>query len=112
MIEREELMLDFPFYSMPIRVLKKTTKYTVFNSFDLKRNDKLQFKIATIDRDVVGLSKHKINVEVYCNDVYMETVGLRRLQTILTDYIEWLPYALYAKSSAFRIKNEVTNELL
>ena len=47
-------MLDFPFYSMPIRVLKKTTKYTVFNSFDLKRNDKLQFKIATIDRDVVG----------------------------------------------------------
>lgn len=112
MIEREEYMLDFPFYSMPIRVLKKNTRHAVFNSFELNRNDKLQFKIATIDREVVGLSKHKINVEVYCNDKYMETVGLRRLQTILTEYIEWLPYALYTKSSAFRIRKEGTNEVL
>lgn len=105
-------MLDFPFYSMPVRVLKKKTRHAVFNSFELKRNDKLQFKIATIDRTVVGQAKHKINVEVYCNDKYMETVGLRRLQTILTEYIEWLPYALYAKSSAFRIRKGGTDEVL
>lgn len=106
-------MLDFPFYSMPIRVVQIIgNKKVFFTHEELKRNDKLQFKIATIDRGVVGEAKHKINVEVYCNDKYIETVGLRRLQTILTERIEWLPYALYAKSSAFRIKNEGTHELL
>ena len=106
-------MLDFAFFSIPIRVLRIIGTRKVFMSYDkLERNDKLQFKIATIDRDVVGEAKHKINVEVYCNDKYIETVGLRRLQTILTERIEWLPYALYAKSSAFRIRKEGTNELL
>ena len=106
-------MLDFAFFSIPIRVLRIIGARKVFMSYDkLERNDKLQFKIATIDRDVVGEAKHKINVEVYCNDKYIETVGLRRLQTILTERIEWLPYALYTKSSAFRIRKEGTNELL
>lgn len=105
MIEREELMLDFPFYSMPVRVLcVLTPKLKIFKTFEVRRHDRLQFKIATIDREVVGESKHKINVEVYCGDEYKETIGLRRLQTILTENLKCKPYRVYVSSSAFKIK--------
>lgn len=106
-------MLDFPFYSMPVRVLSVLTpNLKIFKTFEVKRHDRLQFKIATIDRDVVGESKHKINVEVYCGDEYKETIGLRRLQTILTDNLECRPYRMYLNSSGFKVKRGGGNELL